>query len=224
MDAEGAAREREQEAKQQAQLASLAKISMDQAIQIAVSQNPGKVFECSLVGERWDGTGESAKPSQVLYHVVVLTGDESKPTTTHVMVSALDGTIVTENKEERRRVNVEGRERQRVEGSIRIQYPLMTSSGERRPINGGVLNGKATAMPIPEYPVIARAAHASGSVTVEIMIDENGTVVAAHAVDGHPLLQAAAVNAARQASFTPTRLSGEPVKVNGVLVYNFVAQ
>jgi protein TonB len=100
----------------------------------------------------------------------------------------------------------------------------MMSSGERRPINGGVLNGKAKEMPVPEYPVIARQAHASGAVTVEIMIDEGGNVIAAKAVSGHPLLQAAAENAARQASFTPTRLSGEPVRVTGVLVYNFVAQ
>lgn len=220
IDEEGAAREREQEAKQQAELARQAKISMDQAIQIAVSQSPGKVFECSLVAERWEAPGELAKPSRVFYHVVILTGDESKPTTTHVLVSALDGTIVTENKEERRRVNIEGGERRKLE----LQDPLMTSSGERRAINGGVLNGKATAMPIPEYPRIARSAHASGTVTVEITIDESGAVVAARAVDGHPLLQAAAVNAARQASFTPTRLSGEPVRVTGVLVYNFVAQ
>jgi TonB family protein len=219
VNGEGAAREREQETKQQAQLASLARISMDRAIQIAVSQTPGKVFECSLVGEHWDGTGESAKPGLVLYHVVILTGDDAQPTRAHVLVNAFDGTIFRADKEERRRVNIEGEQRLKVE-----LEPLMTSSGERRAINGGVLNGKATAMPPPEYPVIAKAAHASGAVTVEIVIDENGAVVAAHAVDGHPLLQAAAVNAARQATFTPTRLSGEPVKVNGVLIYNFVAQ
>jgi TonB family protein len=221
---EGAMREREQEARQQAQLAGLAKISMEQAIQIAVSQTPGKVFECSLVGEHWEAPGELAKPSLVLYHVVILNGDETKPTTTHVLVNALDGTIFRTNKEERRKINIEGGERPRVEGEERLREPLMTSSGERRPINGGVLNGKASDLPIPEYPVIARAAHASGAVNVEIMIDEGGTVVAAHAVSGHPLLQAAAVNAARQATFTPTRLNGEPVKVTGVLVYNFVAQ
>lgn len=206
---EGAAREREQEAKQQAELARQAKISMDQAIQIAVSQSPGKVFECSLVGERWEGAGELAKPSRVFYHVVILTGDESKPTTTHVLVSALDGTIVKADKEERR-----------TEGA----FTLTRQPGESRIINGGVLNGKTKDMPIPEYPVIARAAHASGAVTVEIMIDEGGAVVAARAVDGHPLLQAAAVNAARRAIFTPTRLSGEPVRVTGVVIYNFVAQ
>jgi TonB family protein len=219
VNGEGATREREQESKRQAQLASLARISMDRAIQIAVSQTPGKVFECSLVGEHWEGAGELAKPGLVLYHVVILTGDDAQPTRAHVLVNAFDGTIFRAEKEERRRVNVEGEQRLKVE-----LEPLMTSSGERRAINGGVLNGKATEMPPPEYPAIARQAHASGAVTVEIMIDEGGNVIAAKAVSGHPLLQAAAVNAARQAIFTPTRLSGEPVRVNGVLVYNFVAQ
>src|SRR5207249_6632108 len=95
---EGAAKEREQEAKQQAVLASLAKISMDRAIQIAVSQTPGKVFECSLVGEHWEGPGELAKPSLVLYHVVILTGDDAQPTRAHVLVNAFDGTIFRADK------------------------------------------------------------------------------------------------------------------------------
>ena len=92
------------------------------------------------------------------------------------------------------------------------------------PISGGVLNGKAVHLVQPPYPPIARSAHASGQVVVQVLIDENGSVVAAHATSGHPLLQAAAVNAARSSKFTPTKLSGQPVKVNGVIIYNFVAQ
>jgi len=42
-------------------------------------------------------------------------------------------------------------------------------------------------------------------------------------VSGHPLLRAAAVAAARGARFSPTKLSGQPVKVSGVITYNFVA-
>jgi protein TonB len=92
------------------------------------------------------------------------------------------------------------------------------------PISGGVLNGKAIHLVQPPYPPIARSAHASGQVVVQVLIDENGNVVAAHATSGHPLLQAAAVNAARSSKFTPTKLSGQPVKVNGVIIYNFLAQ
>ena len=89
-------------------------------------------------------------------------------------------------------------------------------------ISGGVLNGKAITLPKPAYPPIARAARASGAVNVQVTVDESGNVLSAHAVSGHPLLQQSAVAAARQAKFRPTMLSGQPVKVTGVIVYNFV--
>ncbi len=216
VNAEGARREREMQAKHNAILAGLAKISMDQAIQIATSKTPGKVLECSLVGERWSSQDENARPSLVLYHVVILAGDENAPVTNHVLVNAVDGTIF--KSEERRRETP-------YETSENLVY-ARTESGltTRRAIEGGVLNGKAANLPAPEYPAIARAAHASGDVAVKVIIDESGNVVGAEAVSGHPLLRAAAVSAAREAKFTPTRLQGEPVKVSGVLVYNFVAQ
>jgi len=49
-------------------------------------------------------------------------------------------------------------------------------------------------------------------------------VISAKAISGHPLLQAASVSAAQGAQFTPTKLNGEPVKVKGVITYNFVRQ
>lgn len=92
----------------------------------------------------------------------------------------------------------------------------------RAPISAGVLNGKATSLPKPAYPAIAKAAKASGAVTVQVLVDESGNVVTARAVSGHPLLQQSAVAAARQAKFSPTKLSGQPVKVTGVITFNFV--
>ena len=102
--------------------------------------------------------------------------------------------------------------------------PAATPTPPRAPISGGVLNGKAISLPKPQYPAIARAAHAAGTVVVQVLIDENGSVVSAKALSGHPLLQAVAVSAARQARFSPTKLSGQPVKVTGVIQYNFVGQ
>jgi protein TonB len=84
------------------------------------------------------------------------------------------------------------------------------------------LNGKAISKPEPAYPAIARTARASGQVTVQITVDESGRVVSASAVSGHPLLRQAAEGAARRARFSPTLLSGQPVKVTGVITYNFV--
>ncbi|MGI8786547.1 MAG: TonB family protein [Pyrinomonadaceae bacterium] len=89
-------------------------------------------------------------------------------------------------------------------------------------ISGGVLNGKATSLPKPPYPPAAKAVRASGAVTVQVTINEQGSVVSASAVSGHPLLRQAAEQAARQARFAPTLLSGQPVSVTGVIVYNFV--
>ena len=91
-------------------------------------------------------------------------------------------------------------------------------------INGGVLNGKAISKPVPAYPAIARAARASGTVVVGIVVDESGRVGEAVAVSGHPLLQQAAVSAVRQWRFTPTLLSGQPVKVAGAVTVNFNLQ
>lgn len=96
------------------------------------------------------------------------------------------------------------------------------SSDVPKQVSGGVLNGKATSFPKPPYPPAARAVRASGSVSVQVLVDEEGSVISASAVSGHPLLRAAAVQAARSAKFAPTILSGQPVKVSGVLTYNFV--
>lgn len=90
-------------------------------------------------------------------------------------------------------------------------------------ISKGVINGSAISLPKPPYPAAARAVRASGAVNVQVKIDERGNVVSASAVSGHPLLQQAAVAAARQAKFAPTMLSGQPVSVTGVIVYNFIA-
>jgi TonB family protein len=89
-------------------------------------------------------------------------------------------------------------------------------------ISGGVLNGRAISLPIPEYPPAAMAVRAAGAVSVQVLIDENGDVISASAVSGHPLLRAAAESAARGAQFSPTLLEGNPVKVSGVITYNFV--
>lgn len=84
-----------------------------------------------------------------------------------------------------------------------------------------VLNSKAISLPKPRYPETARIIKASGAVNVQVLLDETGKVVSAQALSGHPLLRAAAVQAAYQALFTPTILGDRPVKVSGVITYNF---
>ena len=91
-------------------------------------------------------------------------------------------------------------------------------------ISGGVLNSKAVSLPRPAFPVVKKAARVEGPVTVEVLVDEGGDVVSARAVSGHQLLRAAAENAAREAKFSPTFLSGKPVKVSGVINYDFALE
>lgn len=88
-------------------------------------------------------------------------------------------------------------------------------------ISGGVLNGKASNLVTPPYPAAAKAVRASGAVNVQVTINESGSVVSATAVSGHPLLRPAAVQAARSSKFSPTLLSGQPVSVTGIIIYNF---
>jgi hypothetical protein len=89
-------------------------------------------------------------------------------------------------------------------------------------VSGGVLNGKAISLPKPRYPSMGTNVRVSGVVVVQIVFDETGNVIYAHAVSGHPLLLATSESAARQAKFAPVKLNGKAVKVSGVLTYQFV--
>ena len=89
---------------------------------------------------------------------------------------------------------------------------------KKGPVAGGMLNAKAIYMPLPDVP----AGEVNGVVLVQILVDEQGSVIDARPVSGPQHLHAAAVNAARMARFNPTLLMGEPVKVSGTLSNNFV--
>jgi len=91
-------------------------------------------------------------------------------------------------------------------------------------VSGDFERGYALELPKPKYPAIARAAHVSGTVLVQVIIDEEGKVSAAAAISGHPLLYGASAAAARQARFTPMKFNGKPVKVTGVISYTFIPQ
>ena len=90
-----------------------------------------------------------------------------------------------------------------------------------KPVSGGVLNGTAINLPQPIYPEAARRMRATGTVSVDVVLDESGKVVSAVATTGPAILRDAAVQAALKARFSPTKLSGQPVKVSGVINYKF---
>ena len=89
-------------------------------------------------------------------------------------------------------------------------------------VSQGVLTSKVLQLPSPAYPPLAKQMRLQGSINIQVLIDENGKVVSAKALSGHPILVRAAEAAAMQAKFSPTLLSNQPVKVSGVIIYNFV--
>jgi protein TonB len=93
-----------------------------------------------------------------------------------------------------------------------------------RVISKRVINSEALSLPKPPYPALARQIRIQGAVSVQVLIDETGRVVSAKSIAGHPMLTGAAQRAAMEARFSPTLLGEQPVKVSGVIIYNFVLQ
>jgi periplasmic protein TonB len=102
--------------------------------------------------------------------------------------------------------------------------PVVVKPQSTLKVSQGVLTAKAISLPQPAYPSLAKQIHIQGPVTVQILVDEEGRVVSAQTMTGHPMLLAAAKEAALRARFTATKLSGQPVKVQGLITYNFVLQ
>jgi TonB family protein len=90
-----------------------------------------------------------------------------------------------------------------------------------RPVSGGVLNGTAVNLPPPTYPDAAKRMRVAGIVTVQVIVDESGKVISAEATSGPGTLRDVCVQAALRARFSPTKLSGQPVKVSGLINYKF---
>ena len=91
-------------------------------------------------------------------------------------------------------------------------------------VSAPIILAKVLDLPKPAYPVLAKQARIQGPVNVQILVDETGKVISAQAVKGNAMLTKAAEDAARRARFTPTKLGDQPVKVQGVITYNFVLQ
>ena len=88
-------------------------------------------------------------------------------------------------------------------------------------VDGGIIVGRAKSLPKADYPPAARAVRASGAVSVRVTFNEDGSVVLARALTGHPLLRSAAEEAACHARFTPVNIDGRPISVTGVITYAF---
>jgi TonB family protein len=82
--------------------------------------------------------------------------------------------------------------------------------------------GELIEAPKPSYPEEAKKEKIEGEVTVVITIGHEGNVIYAKAKSGPEQLYGASEAAALKARFKPSLLNGKPVKVSGVMTYNFV--
>lgn len=88
-------------------------------------------------------------------------------------------------------------------------------------VENEALSARVISLPRPVTPAEARESKTTGIVRVLVTVDEQGNVVDAEAISGTPILQAAAVEAARQAKFEPVMTNGRPVKTKSVISYTF---
>jgi TonB family protein len=89
---------------------------------------------------------------------------------------------------------------------------------------GECLNLKKAKLAFPHYPPAARATRLSGTVEVELLIDEMGKVISALALNGDSQLRGASLQAAYKSKFEPVVVGDRPVKVRGKIKYTFKAQ
>jgi TonB family protein len=102
--------------------------------------------------------------------------------------------------------------------------PPVTPKPAPQVLRKSVINGEALELPKPPYPQLAKINRIQGMVSVQVLIDEGGKVISAHALSGNAFLQTEAVRAAYRARFSPTKIGDQPVKVSGTITYNFVLQ
>ncbi|MGB7069398.1 MAG: energy transducer TonB [Pyrinomonadaceae bacterium] len=89
-------------------------------------------------------------------------------------------------------------------------------------ISAGILNERAIELVSPAYPEHAKLSGADGVVDVKVSLDVAGLVTSAEGISGDQLLWPTAVHAASLSRFIPMRLRGQPVRVSGILRFNFV--
>ncbi len=104
---------------------------------------------------------------------------------------------------------------------IRVESKQPSNVDEDQPVVEGPLHGKETTLVKPAYPARAKSEGVSGKVTVAVLVNKQGLVVSARALNGHPLLKVAAVVAARKAKFSPEKLADQRSKISGTITYSF---
>lgn len=113
------------------------------------------------------------------------------------------------------------KEAEEVEARARAIYEALPDQAEPQTVEPKILQGFAILKVAPEYPMLAKSNRVQGVVIVRVLIDQIGSVINATAVSGPGDLRSAAEAAARKWRFKPTIVNGRPIKVQGMLTFNF---
>lgn len=106
--------------------------------------------------------------------------------------------------------------------NFRLKKDKKTKTGEEKPmVVSSDQKPKLIKKVNPEYPEDALKQGIQGKVVIEATTDKQGIVVEAKVIDGHPLLNKAALNALRQWKYEPYIIDGEKKAVKFTVVMNF---
>ena len=92
---------------------------------------------------------------------------------------------------------------------------------ERFAPGGMVRMGKLLHRVDPEYPVLAKATHVSGTVVLECVVGTDGRMLEVQYKSGNPLLMRAAVDAVRQWVYEPSQLNGKLIEILANITITF---
>ena len=80
-------------------------------------------------------------------------------------------------------------------------------------LSSRLVEGNLIYKTVPQYPAIAKAVGAQGTVVLQAMISRTGTIEGLHIISGPPMLQQAAIDAVKMWRYKPYVLNGQPVEV-----------
>lgn len=104
-----------------------------------------------------------------------------------------------------------------------FDFDQLTVQKNRNLVRDGLISGLVTIGETPVYPQEARNSGIEGPVVMKVTIDDKGKLSALNVLSGHPLFTGQAELAARRSTYAAALMNGMPVKVTGILIYNFGA-
>jgi periplasmic protein TonB len=134
---------------------------------------------------------------------------------------AADEEKVKEADQQKKMLVINNGEKEKADETTESTTAAAEPAGDGSPLEVGSLIGYATRQAQPVYPAAARSMRASGTVKVEVTVDEAGEVAEVQKASGHSLLQGAARDAIRKWKFKPFVRDGQPVKATGFVTFNF---